>query len=277
MIDLNDVWQPPVRYDLDEVRERLCATAADWLPPLFPHARHVGRPQDPALRRPVRPSAAQRGLLRHSPARPARRLGLRSCDRRMRRSDRPDPSFDRAHQRRAVRGSGPARASRSSGSASIRRPQQKPTTATRSLAFSPAAQPLAGSVAEVYLQSRGLRDPASPDLLFNPDLADFETRRGWPGMVAIVRDGAGAPTGGIHRTYLLDDGSGKAPPGKKMLGAVAGGSVRLSSVGRGWSSRHCRRHRDGALGTKRSSGSRPGPRCPPTGCAAGSGRTASIA
>jgi putative DNA primase/helicase len=91
--------------------------------------------------------------------------------------------------------------------------------------------PLAGSVAEVYLQSRGLRDPASPDLLFNPDLADFETRRGWPGMVARVHDGAGQPTGGIHRTYLLDDGSGKAPPGKKMLGPVAGGSVRLSSVG----------------------------------------------
>ena len=91
--------------------------------------------------------------------------------------------------------------------------------------------PLEGSVAEVYLQSRSLRDPASPDLLFNPDLADFETRRGWPGMVARIRNGAGEPTGGIHRTYLLDDGSGKAPPGKKMLGPVAGGSVRLSAVG----------------------------------------------
>jgi len=89
---------------------------------------------------------------------------------------------------------------------------------------------LAGSVAVIYLESRDLRDPGSPDLLFNPDLADFDTRRGWPGMVAIVRDGVGAPTGGIHRTYLLEDGSGKAPPGKKMLGAVAGGSVRLSSL-----------------------------------------------
>jgi putative DNA primase/helicase len=38
-IDLNDVWQPPVRYDLDEVRERLAATAPDWLPSLFPRAR----------------------------------------------------------------------------------------------------------------------------------------------------------------------------------------------------------------------------------------------
>jgi hypothetical protein len=39
MIDLNEVWRPPVRYDLEEIRERLCATAADWLPQLFPHAR----------------------------------------------------------------------------------------------------------------------------------------------------------------------------------------------------------------------------------------------
>src|SRR6185503_1548650 len=39
MIDLNEVWRPPVRYDLEAIRERLCATAADWLPALFPHAR----------------------------------------------------------------------------------------------------------------------------------------------------------------------------------------------------------------------------------------------
>ena len=38
---------------------------------------------------------------------------------------------------------------------------------------------------------RGLEDPRSPDLLYNPDLTDFETARGWAGMVAIVRDGEG--------------------------------------------------------------------------------------
>ncbi len=38
-IDLNEVWQPPPRYDLHAIRERLCTTAADWLPPFFPHAR----------------------------------------------------------------------------------------------------------------------------------------------------------------------------------------------------------------------------------------------
>ena len=49
-------------------------------------------------------------------------------------------------------------------------------------------------------------------------------------MVAVVRDRTGAPVGGIHRTYLLDDGSAKAPPGKKMLGQIAAGSVRLAPI-----------------------------------------------
>ena len=229
MIDLNDVWQPPVRYDLNEVRERLCATAADWLPPLFPHARisadrktlrcadlsgrpprnegscviHLGGPRagwgyDHATGE----CAGPIDLIHHSTGLTNAALFEEAA--RRARLDRPAPP----------RSTVPAKADHSQEIARI-------------LAGCAA---LAGSVAEVYLQSRGLRDPASPDLLFNPDLADFETRRGWPGMVAIVRDGAGAPTGGIHRTYLLDDGSGKAPPGKKMLGAVAGGSVRLSSL-----------------------------------------------
>jgi hypothetical protein len=50
-------------------------------------------------------------------------------------------------------------------------------------------------------------------------------------MVAVVRDGSGQPVGGVHRTFLLDDGSGKAPPGKKMLGPVAGGHVHLAPLG----------------------------------------------
>src|SRR5215216_3288579 len=78
---------------------------------------------------------------------------------------------------------------------------------------------------------RGLDVPDTRDLLFHPDLTDFETKRGWAGMVGIVRNGAGEPTGGIHRTYLLDDGSAKVPPGKKMLGAVSAGSVWLAPLG----------------------------------------------
>lgn len=41
MIDLNDIWQPPPRYDLNEVRERLAASASNWLPDLFPQARRA--------------------------------------------------------------------------------------------------------------------------------------------------------------------------------------------------------------------------------------------
>jgi hypothetical protein len=46
-------------------------------------------------------------------------------------------------------------------------------------------------------------------------------------MVALVEGGEGFAA---HRTYLRADGSGKAPidPPKAMLGAVAGGAVRLS-------------------------------------------------
>ena len=39
MIDLNDVWRAPARFDLAAIRERLASTAADWLPRLFPEAR----------------------------------------------------------------------------------------------------------------------------------------------------------------------------------------------------------------------------------------------
>lgn len=91
--------------------------------------------------------------------------------------------------------------------------------------------PLTGTVGEHYLSVRGLSDPQSPDLLFHPDLSDFDTRRGYCGLVAIVRDARGQKTGGIHRTFLVDDGSSKALPGKKMLGSVKGGSVRLAPVG----------------------------------------------
>ena len=56
-------------------------------------------------------------------------------------------------------------------------------------------QPLAGTPAETYLQSRGLEDPCCPDLLYNADLTDFETARGWAGMVAGAGAGVGVGTG----------------------------------------------------------------------------------
>ena len=182
-IDLNDVWQPPARYDLNEVRERLAATAPEWLPPLFPQARLSadrkslrcadlsGRPPRNEgscvihLRGPragwgydhaTGECAGPIDLIYHSTGLTSAALFEEAA--RRARLDRLAPP----------RSTAPARADHSHEIARI-------------LA---GCTPLAGSVAEVYLQTRSLRDPASPDLLFNPDLTDFETRRGWPGMVA---------------------------------------------------------------------------------------------
>ncbi len=230
MIDLNDVWQPPVRFDLAAVRDRLAATAADWLPTLFPDAR----------------ASPDRKTLRCADlsGRPPRNEG--SCVIHLQ-GPRAGWGYDHATGESA----GPidlihhatglstfalfeeaARLARVDALAPPRRPSAPKTSHALEVArILDGCQPIAGTVAEAYLRSRGLTDPGSPDLLFHPDLTDYEARRGWSGMVAIVRDGAGTPTGGIHRTFLLDDGSAKAPPGKKMLDAVGGGSVRLAAVG----------------------------------------------
>jgi predicted P-loop ATPase len=227
-IDLNEVWRPPVRYNLDDIRGRLCATAAEWLPQLFPQARLS----------PDHKTLHCADLSGRAP----RNAG--SCVIHLR-GPRAGWGYDHATGESAGPidlihyGTGltpPALFEEAARHARLDRPAPaRPAAAAPDHSHEIArilasCVPLAGTVAAVYLQARGLHDPASPDLLFNPDLADFDTRRGWPGMVARVRDGAGEPTGGIHRTFLLDGGSGKAPVGKKMLGPIAGGSVRLSPM-----------------------------------------------
>lgn len=228
MIDLNDVWLPPARLDLDDIRDRLAATAPDWLPGLFPHGRlsqdrrtlrcadlsgraprkegscilhltgaHAGWGFDHATGE----SAGPIDLIHHA-------TGLSERD-----------LFEEA-----------ARLARLDLPAPVRPPIPKPTHDLEIARILGGVQPLAGTVGETYLKGRSIGDPRSPDLLYHDDLPDFEGRRGWPGLVGIVRDGAGNPVGGIHRTFLLDDGSGKAPPGKKMLGAVECGSVRLAPM-----------------------------------------------
>ena len=227
-IDLNDAGPiQPARHDLTEVRRRLADTARDWLPALFPQAvrapdRKTLRCADLSGRRPrgegscvlhlegrfagwgfdhaTGESAGPIDMVYHATGLTEGRLFAEAA--RLAHMDQPAPSP---------------------------RPQEPRPDHSREVArLLEGCLPLAGTVAEAYLRSRGLEAPDSPDLLFHPDLPDFETKRGWAGMVALVRDGTGEPTGGIHRTYLLDDGSAKAPPGKKMLGPVAGGAVRLA-------------------------------------------------
>ena len=229
-IDLNDVWRPPVRYDLREIRERLCAMAAEWLPGMFPHAR----------------MSADRKTLRCADLSGRAPRGEGSCVIHLQ-GPRAGWGYDHAtgecagpidliHHSTGL--TAPALYEEAATRARLGQPLGARPSSPAVLDHSheiarilAGCEPIAGSVGERYLASRGLKDPACPDLLFNSDLTDFDSKRGWPGLVARLRNGAGEPIGGIHRTYLVDDGSAKAPPGKKMLGPVAGGSVRLFAIG----------------------------------------------
>jgi len=230
MIDLNEVWQPPPRYDLDAIRSRLCATAADWLPAFFPHAR----------------MSADRKTLRCADLSGRAPRGEGSCVIHLL-GPRAGWGFDHAtgesagpidliHHSTGV--SGVAMFEEAAKQARLDGPAPAAPSGIPRVDHSheiariiAGCVPIVGTVAQRYLGERRLEDPGCPDLLFNDDLSDFDTKRGWCGMVALVRNGVGERTGGIHRTYLLDDGSAKAPPGKKMLGPVSAGSVRLAPPG----------------------------------------------
>lgn len=99
----------------------------------------------------------------------------------------------------------------------------------REIAFilSRSAQ-LPGTHAEAYLRGRGLDTAGVEDLLFHPDLAHFQTRAGYPALVAIVRDRTGEPVG-LHRIWLDPASPAKAALGnpKKSLGSIRGGAIRL--------------------------------------------------
>jgi hypothetical protein len=81
------------------------------------------------------------------------------------------------------------------------------------------------TLAEAYLHSRGLELPDEPVLRFHPRCPCDKDRL--PAMVALMSDPLTGDPRGIHRTFLLPDGSGKAdiPEPKMMLGDA--GVVRL--------------------------------------------------
>ncbi len=83
-----------------------------------------------------------------------------------------------------------------------------------------------GTAAETYLRGRGITCPLPDRLRFHPRCWHGATAKHLPAMVAKVE---GGERFAVHRTYLRSDGCGKAQvePAKAMLGAVAGGAVRL--------------------------------------------------
>ena len=89
------------------------------------------------------------------------------------------------------------------------------------------ALPIARTIAETYLHSRGIDCNLPETLRFHPNCWHSATKRCLPTLVALTEGSAGFA---VHRTYLSADGTGKArvEPSKAMLGPTSGGAVRLS-------------------------------------------------
>ncbi|MEO9336758.1 toprim domain-containing protein [Mesorhizobium sp. SB112] len=95
------------------------------------------------------------------------------------------------------------------------------------------AQPIAGTIVETHLRKRGitaLHDAANlrfhPRCYYRPEgHGPTET---WPAMIAAVTDLDGVQTG-AHRTWLLPDGSDKAPVDtpRRAMGHLLGHGVRF--------------------------------------------------
>jgi len=92
-----------------------------------------------------------------------------------------------------------------------------------------SASPAIDTAVASYLQSRGITVEIPDEIRFHPHLK-HPSGGTWPGMLALVTRGSDGEPLAIHRTFLVRDGSGKAPvtPQKMMLGPCRGGAVRLA-------------------------------------------------
>jgi putative DNA primase/helicase len=88
-----------------------------------------------------------------------------------------------------------------------------------------SGRPFVDSLAERYLQQRGLAYNGAA-LRFHPTCRFGSDTH--PALIALMRSAKTNEPQGVHRTALLPDGSGKAGPGKMMLGPSAGAVVKLT-------------------------------------------------
>lgn len=91
--------------------------------------------------------------------------------------------------------------------------------------------PVAVTLAERYLQARGIADlVGAASLRFRADCSHPDERGRHPAMVALVQRADGAPIA-AHRTYLDRQTGRKAGflPAKASLGPVWGGAIRLEA------------------------------------------------
>ena len=111
-------------------------------------------------------------------------------------------------------------------------PGGTPAAAARLFA---ASKPVAGTLADTYLRTRGLTNGSamSGSLRFHPKCwhrDEGQTRSiPRPALIAAVTDGAGVLQG-VHRTWLAPDGKGKAEvkTQRRAMGHLLGNAVRLT-------------------------------------------------
>ena len=111
-------------------------------------------------------------------------------------------------------------------------PSGSPEAARRLFA---SAKPIPGTLAAIYLRSRGITDVRElPALRFHPTCFyrahEGAPRETWPALLAAVTGLDGAVTG-VLRTWLARDGSGKAPLAtpRRSLGHLLGHGVRFGT------------------------------------------------
>jgi hypothetical protein len=112
-------------------------------------------------------------------------------------------------------------------------PTGSPEAAQRLFA---SAKPIAGTIAAVYLRSRGIVGVGDlPALRFHPACFyrghEGAPRETWPALLAAVTDPENVVTG-VLRTWLARDGSRKAPLAtpRRSMGRLLGHGVRLGDA-----------------------------------------------
>jgi Toprim domain-containing protein len=112
-------------------------------------------------------------------------------------------------------------------------PSGSPEAARRLFA---SARPIPGTLAAIYLRSRGIADVHDlPALRFHPRCFyrahEGAPRETWPALLAAVTDLDGTITG-VLRTWLARGGSGKAPLAtpRRSLGRLLGSGVRFGKT-----------------------------------------------
>jgi putative DNA primase/helicase len=101
----------------------------------------------------------------------------------------------------------------------------------RALSIWKSAAPAEGTPVKTYLASRGITIAPPPSLRFHAGLK-HPSGAFWPTMVAVITAGAANAPLAVHRTFLAQDGKGKAQvsPARMMLAPCRGGAVRLADI-----------------------------------------------